>query len=55
MVYHAKTSSNYTYRGRSTRVQKFTWNTDGTPKFGVPYALSELLSEPSNRAKTAGN
>lgn len=40
IVYHGKTTSNYTYRGRSTRVQKFTWNPDGTPNFGVPLPLS---------------
>jgi hypothetical protein len=35
-----KTSSNYTDRGRSTRVQKFTWNADGTPHFGAPVPLN---------------
>jgi GH43 family beta-xylosidase len=46
IVYHAKAASNYTYRGRSTRVQKFGWNNDGTPNFGKPFALSTALDEP---------
>lgn len=46
IVYHAKTSSAYTYRGRTTRVQKFTWNEDGTPNFGTPLPLSAVLQEP---------
>jgi len=49
IVYHGKTSSNYTYSGRSTRAQKFTWNPDGTPEFGKPFPLDSVLNEPSNR------
>lgn len=52
IVYHAKTTAEYTYRGRTTRAQKFTWNSDGTPNFGVPFPLSAMLDEPSN-TKTA--
>jgi GH43 family beta-xylosidase len=47
IVYHAKTTSIYTYAGRTTRVQKFTWNPDGTPNFGVPLPLNTVLKEPS--------
>jgi GH43 family beta-xylosidase len=47
IVYHAKTSSAYTYRGRTTRVQKFSWNPDGTPNFGVPLPLDLELDEPA--------
>ena len=47
IVYHGKTSSTYTYRGRTTRAQKFTWNPDGTPNFGVPLSLETVLEEPS--------
>ena len=47
IVYHGKTSSAYTYRGRSTRAQKFTWNADGTPHFGIPLPLEVLLEEPA--------
>jgi GH43 family beta-xylosidase len=53
LVYHAKTSSSYTYRGRTTRAQKFTWNTDGTPSLGVPLPLTDQLDEPSQSGKTA--
>lgn len=48
IVYHAKTASNYTYRGRSTRTQPFTWKPDGTPNFETPHALSKLFQEPSS-------
>lgn len=47
IVYHAKTSSAYTYRGRTTRAQKFTWRADGTPDFGRPLPLAAVLDEPS--------
>lgn len=49
IVYHAKATSAYTYRGRTTRVQKFTWNVDGTPNFGKPLSTDTLIEEPSNR------
>lgn len=55
IVYHAKTSSNYTYRGRTTRAQKFGWNPDGTPEFGVPLPLSAVLEEPSSPAGATRN
>ncbi len=48
IVYHGKTSAEYTYRGRTTRVQKFTWNSDGTPDFGKPLPLGTVLKEPSS-------
>ncbi len=50
IVYHAKTNSQYTYRGRTTRAQKFTWNPDGTPNFGKPLSLDTVLEEPSKDA-----
>jgi GH43 family beta-xylosidase len=53
IAYHAKTSSAHTYHGRTTRVQKFTWNPDGTPNFGVPLPLSAVLEEPSNGVHTS--
>jgi GH43 family beta-xylosidase len=40
MVYHAKDTSAFTYAGRTTRAQPFTWNADGTPHFGVPVRAS---------------
>ena len=47
IVYLAKTTSVYTYGGRTTRAQKFTWNSDGTPNFGSPLPLHTLQHEPS--------
>lgn len=32
---------------RSTRMQKFTWKSDGTPDFGVPVAANTALKVPS--------
>ena len=49
IVYHAKTTSKYTYSGRTTRAQKFTWNEDGTPNFGKPLSLDTVLEEPSSK------
>jgi GH43 family beta-xylosidase len=51
IVYHGKTVSNYTYRSRSTRVQPFTWNPDGTPNFGTPWPLSAAFDEPLPRVR----
>jgi hypothetical protein len=53
IVYHAKTNAFYTYRGRETRAQKFTWNPDGTPNFGEPVPLSAVLDEPSSHRESA--
>lgn len=47
IIYHAKTTEKYTYEGRTTRAQKFTWNPDGTPNFGVPLPLNAVIDEPS--------
>ncbi|MET7403355.1 family 43 glycosylhydrolase [Dactylosporangium sp. NPDC005572] len=48
IVYHANSSaSGGCDMNRSTRAQKFTWNADGTPNFGVPAALSTALPVPS--------
>lgn len=48
IVYHAKTTDNFTYDGRETRAQEFTWNADGTPDFGVPVSVETALSAPSS-------
>ena len=53
IVYHAKTSSDFTNKGRSTRAQKFTWNADGTPNFGTPLPLDTILDEPSGEPVTS--
>ncbi|MFN8447407.1 MAG: family 43 glycosylhydrolase [Anaerolineae bacterium] len=48
IVYHANDSVGYGCDGRrSTRVQKITWNADGTPDFGIPLAPGEPFAAPS--------
>jgi len=48
IVYHANSSvSGGCDMNRSTRAQKFTWNADGTPNFGVPVGLGVTLTAPS--------
>jgi GH43 family beta-xylosidase len=32
---------------RSPRIQRFTWNTDGTPNFGKPVPLGQPLEKPA--------
>jgi GH43 family beta-xylosidase len=48
IIYHANDSpQGKCGGGRSPRVQKFTWNPDGTPNFGVPVATGLKLQSPS--------
>ncbi|KQV13915.1 MULTISPECIES: family 43 glycosylhydrolase [unclassified Kitasatospora] len=48
IVYHANNSaSGGCDNNRTTRAQKFTWNADGTPNFGVPVGAGVTLSGPS--------
>jgi GH43 family beta-xylosidase len=48
IVYHANDSAtDVCDDGRTTRVQKFTWNTDGTPNFGIPVSTDEEIAAPS--------
>jgi GH43 family beta-xylosidase len=47
MVYHAKTTSAYTYTDRTTRAQRITWNADGSPNLGVPLALGATQTLPA--------
>ena len=48
IVYHANASATGGCdMNRSTRVQKFTWNADGTPNFGTPVATGVRLAAPS--------
>lgn len=48
IVYHANSSaSGGCDMNRSTRAQKFTWNSDGTPNFGTPVRLGTALAAPS--------
>ena len=50
IIYHAKTTPEYTYGGRTTRAQPFTWNADGTPNFGTPLALETPVSAPAGES-----
>lgn len=47
IAYHGKTTPEYTYAGRTTRAQRFSWNADGTPNFGRPLPLSATPAPPS--------
>ncbi|GHH65531.1 family 43 glycosylhydrolase [Promicromonospora soli] len=48
IVYHGNTSSSQGCGStRETRVQKFTWNSDGTPNFGTPVSRGATLTPPS--------
>lgn len=48
IVYHANDSAEGGCDGlRTTRVQKFTWNADGTPNFGVPVSTDAEIATPS--------
>lgn len=47
IAYHGKTVKEYTYRGRSTRVQKLEWDGDGFPKKIVPLPLEAEIKVPS--------
>lgn len=50
ILYHANSEPNQGCgRFRSPRMQKFTWNTDGTPNFGVPVKENEVLAVPSGQ------
>ncbi|WP_188195001.1 family 43 glycosylhydrolase [Nonomuraea sp. SYSU D8015] len=47
IAYHAKNTDVYTYAFRTARVQKFTWNADGTPNFGRPRGAGSTQQLPS--------
>jgi GH43 family beta-xylosidase len=47
IAYLAKETSADTYDYRTTRAQKFTWNADGSPNFGVPLAQGATEDLPS--------
>lgn len=50
ILYHANSSPGQGCgRFRSPRAQKFTWNSDGTPNFGVPVKTGEPLPLPSGK------
>jgi|GEM_PF-576498 len=48
ILYHANSEPGQGCgRDRSPRAQKFTWNADGTPNFGIPIAAGVNLNVPS--------
>lgn len=51
IVYHANSSaSGGCDNNRTTRAQKFTWNSDGTPNFGTPMRLGTTADGPAGEA-----
>ena len=49
IIYHANPQSGQGCDGhRSPRIQKFTWNADGTPNFGTPVSTTTELQKPSH-------
>jgi GH43 family beta-xylosidase len=48
LVYHGNTTATQGCGNtRQTRVQRITWNSDGTPRFGAPVPSGQLLTPPS--------
>jgi GH43 family beta-xylosidase len=48
IVYHANnTSGEGCGDARNPRIQKFTWNSDGSPNFGTPVAINTAIKKPS--------
>ncbi|UOQ70236.1 glycoside hydrolase family 43 protein [Hymenobacter cellulosilyticus] len=47
IIYHANSNSNEgCVEKRNPRMQKFTWNPDGTPNFGTPVAINTPIAKP---------
>ncbi len=54
IVYHANNSANGSCdMKRTPRIQKFTWNTDGTPNLGRPVSVQTDLTVPSGEGSPA--
>ena len=48
IIYHANPGKHQGCGAmRSPRIQRFTWNADGTPDFGIPVPLGEPIEKPS--------
>jgi GH43 family beta-xylosidase len=47
LVYHAKDLDWTDFAGRTTRIQPFTWNPNGTPNLGQPIPSGVAISKPS--------
>ncbi|NGY65239.1 family 43 glycosylhydrolase [Lentzea sp. NEAU-D13] len=56
IAYHANSSASQGCgTTRTTRVQKISWNADGTPNLGVPVPTSKVLAPPSGEAARSGS
>jgi len=54
IVYHASSSSSGSCDlKRTPRIQRFTWNSDGTPNFGSPVSVNTFLAVPSGEVDPA--
>lgn len=54
IVYHANAEARDGCSAtRTTRVQKFSWNADGTPSFGTPLPLDTAIAPPSGERGAA--
>jgi GH43 family beta-xylosidase len=52
ILYHANDRAGQGCGGfRSPRAQPFSWNTDGTPNFGIPVKPGKILALPSDKNK----
>lgn len=47
IIYHAKSLPDQGCANRDARMQKFTWNSDGTPHFGEPVKMDSAIAKPS--------
>ena len=48
ILYHANSAPGQGCGGkRAPRAQKFTWNADGSPNFGIPVKSGEVLNIPA--------
>jgi len=48
IIYHANSLPNQGCgNARNPRMQKFTWNADGTPNFGEPVPINKPIKKPS--------
>jgi GH43 family beta-xylosidase len=51
IVYHAKTKTSAGWDDRVVRMQKFTWNADGSPNFGTPVAPGIAVARPAGECR----
>lgn len=51
IAYHAKTTAEFTYKGRTTRLQKLEWDEEGFPKVVVPLPLGVEIAAPSGEKR----